>query len=74
MADSERKWPEYLDEFANVFSEKGFEQLPEHREWDHGIDLKPKFKPSDCKIYPLGPPEQAEHKRFIRENMESGCI
>ena len=74
MGDSERKWPEYLDKFADVFSEKGFEQLPEHREWDHGIDLKPEFKPSDCKIYPLNPQENSEHKAFIRDNMASGRI
>ena len=43
----ERKWPDYLDEFADVFSEKGFEQLPQHRSWDHAIELKPDFKPSD---------------------------
>ena len=72
--NSERKWPEYLDEFADVFSEKGFEQLPEHREWDHGIDLKPEFRPSDCKIYPLNPQENSEHKAFIRDNMASGRI
>ena len=70
----ERKWPEYLNEFADVFSEKGFEQLPEHRPWDHGIDLKPDFKPSDCKTYPLNLEENQEHKRFIKENLESGRI
>ena len=46
-------WPEYLDEYQDVFSEENFEKLPEHRTWDHVIDLKPGFKPSDCKVYLL---------------------
>ena len=70
----DRKWPEYLDDFAEVFSEKGFEQLPEHRSWDHAIELKPDFKPSDCKVYPLSPKEQLALKDFIEENLASGRI
>lgn len=69
-----RKWPAYLDEYADVFSEKGFEQLPQHRSWDHAIELKPDFKPSECKIYPLNPREQEALKEFIQENLESGRI
>lgn len=69
-----RKWPAYLDEYADVFSEKGFEQLPQHRPWDHAIELKPDFKPSECKIYPLNPREQEALKEFIQENLESGRI
>ena len=71
---SERKWPHYLDEFADVFSEKGFERLPQHRPWDHAIELKPDFKPSDCKVYPLSPKEQQALKEFIDENLASGRI
>ncbi|THH06735.1 hypothetical protein EW145_g3878 [Phellinidium pouzarii] len=68
------KWPAYLDEFADVFSEAGFEQLPEHRPWDHAIELKPDFKPSNCKVYPLNPKEQLALKEFINENLASGHI
>ena len=73
-ADEPRKWPEYLDKYADVFSEKGFERLPQHRSWDHAIELKPDFKPSECKIYPLNPREQEALKEFIEENLESGRI
>ncbi|KAL5498813.1 hypothetical protein ACEPAH_2168 [Sanghuangporus vaninii] len=69
-----RKWPSYLEEFADVFSEESFEQLPDHRTWDHAIDLKPDFKPSDCKVYPLSPKEQEAMKAFIEENLASGRI
>lgn len=71
---TKEKWPSYLNDFANVFSEKGFEQLPEHCTWDHAIELKSDFKPSDCKIYPLSPKEQQALKEFIDENLASGCI
>ena len=74
ITEEPRKWPEYLDEYADVFSEKGFERLPQHRSWDHAIELKPDFKPSECKIYPLNPQEQEALKEFIQENLESGRI
>ncbi|KAL5501635.1 hypothetical protein ACEPAH_8895 [Sanghuangporus vaninii] len=69
-----RKWPSYLEEFADVFSEESFEQLPDHQTWDHAIDLKLDFKPSDCKVYPLLPKEQEAMKAFIEENLASGRI
>ncbi|KAL5526816.1 hypothetical protein ACEPAF_8542 [Sanghuangporus sanghuang] len=68
------KWPPYLEEYVDVFSEESFERLPNHRTWDHTIDLKPDFKPSDCKVYPLSPKEQEAMKEFIKENLASGCI
>ena len=67
-------WPSYLDPYADVFSEESFEKLPEHRIWDHVIELKPDFKPTDCKVYPLNLKEQEELKRFIDENLKSGRI
>ncbi|KAL5483420.1 hypothetical protein ACEPAI_8651 [Sanghuangporus weigelae] len=68
------KWPPYLEEYVDVFSEELFEQLPAHRMWDHAIDLKLDFKPSDSKVYPLSPKEQEVMKAFIEENLVSGQI
>ncbi|OCB84640.1 hypothetical protein A7U60_g8629 [Sanghuangporus baumii] len=68
------KWIPYLEEYADVFSEESFEHLPNYRMWDHAIDLKLDFKPSDCKVYPLSPKEQEVMKEFIKENLASGCI
>ncbi|OCB87020.1 hypothetical protein A7U60_g5912 [Sanghuangporus baumii] len=68
------KWLPYLKEYADVFSEELFEHLPNHRTWDHAIDLKPDFKSSDCKVYLLLPKEQEAMKGFIEENLASGCI
>lgn len=71
---AKRKWPEWLAGYEDVFSEEGFECLPDHHPWDHGIDLKPGFSLSDCKVYPLSPKEQQVLKEFIEENLASGCI
>ncbi|KAL5529849.1 hypothetical protein ACEPAF_6106 [Sanghuangporus sanghuang] len=68
------KWPPYLEEYADVFSEESFKRLPNHRTWDHAIDLKPDFKPSDCKVYLLSPREQEAIKEFIEENLVSEHI
>jgi hypothetical protein len=52
-----------------------FDHLPEHRPYDHEINLKPG---SDGmvhgKVYPLNPKEQVELDKFIDENLESGRI
>ena len=64
----------HLQDFAGVFSKENFEELPLHRSWDHVIDLKPGFKPTDCKVYPLSPKEQEPLKEFIEENLASGRI
>ena len=45
--------PSYLEEYKNVFSKESFEQLLQYQSWDYTIDLKPDFKPSDCKVYLL---------------------
>ena len=68
------KWPSYLEGSADVFSEENFERLPDHRPWDHAIELKPDFKPSDCKVYPLTKKEQEEQREFIEQNLASGRI
>ena len=60
--------------YTHVFSERNFERLPEHRPWDHAIELLPGFQPSDCKAYPLSPKENAALKDFIEENLKSGRI
>ena len=41
----------------------------QHWSWDHTINLKPDFKPSDCKVYLLALKEQDVLKDFIAENL-----
>ena len=66
--------PSYLEEYKDVFSKESFEQLLQYQSQDHTIDLKPDFKPSDCKVYLLALKEQDVLKDFIAENLASGRI
>ena len=54
----ERVTQRYLDRFKGLFSEKGFDRLPKRRPWDHAIELKADFTPTNCKVYPLNGPAQ----------------
>ena len=66
--------PDFIAEFPDVFSAQEFDQLPEHRPWDHAIDLTEGFVPSNCKIYPLSADEQEELAKFLDENLRTGRI
>ncbi len=33
--------PAHYHEFGKVFAKDTFDQVPEHKPWDHKIDLKP---------------------------------
>jgi len=41
-----------------VFAKEDFDILPEHRKWDHAIELTPRAEPKSSKVYPLSPLEQ----------------
>uniref|UniRef100_A0A0W0FUX0 Reverse transcriptase domain-containing protein n=1 Tax=Moniliophthora roreri TaxID=221103 RepID=A0A0W0FUX0_MONRR len=53
---------------------KKAERFPPSRPYDHAIDLKPDFKPRDCKIYSLSPKEWIEQDKFLDENLQKGYI
>ena len=64
----------YVHLYPDVFSEEEFDQLPDRRPWDHAIELKPEFKPVDCKVYPLNPAEQKALDSFLEDNLKTGRI
>ena len=66
---------EYHD-FPEVFEKTVFDALPEHRPWDHVIELEEGADISTlhAKVYPLNKEEQEEMHKFIAENMKSGRI
>lgn len=66
--------PREFHDFKTVFTKESFDTLPEKRKWDHAIDLKPDFTPTDCPIYPLTPGEREKLNEFIDENESSGRI
>jgi len=61
-------------EFQSVFTKEDFDILPEHRKWDHAIELISGAEPKSSKVYPLSPLEQAELDAFLEENLHTRCI
>jgi len=61
--------PAYVTEFQSVFTKEDFDILPEHRKWDHTIELIPGAEPKSSKVYPLSPLEQKELDAFLEENL-----
>ncbi|KAG5732785.1 hypothetical protein E4T56_gene2807 [Termitomyces sp. T112] len=45
------------EDFEDIFSKASFDSLPEHKQWDHAIELIPNAEPSSCKVYLLVPLE-----------------
>jgi len=58
--------------FESVFAKEDFDILPEHRQWDHAIELIPGSEPKSSKVYPLSPVEQKELDSFLEENLRTG--
>jgi len=66
--------PAYVVEFRSVFTKEDLDILPEHRKWDHAIELTPGVEPKSSKVYPLSPLEQVELDAFLKENLCTGRI
>jgi len=66
--------PAYVTEFQSVFTKEDFDILPEHRKWDHAIELVPEAEPKLSKVYLLSPLEQTELDAFLEENLHTGRI
>jgi hypothetical protein len=67
--------PEEYRQYAKVFSEVESERLPEHKSYDHAIDLKLETPETiRSKIYPMPMNEQEELDRFLEEHLRKGYI
>ena len=66
--------PTELHKYLDVFDKEKAKQFPESWPWDHAIELKEDFLPSDCKVYPLTLLETKEMNKFINENLAKGYI
>jgi hypothetical protein len=66
--------PEKYHDYLSVFQKKESERMPLRKPWDHGIEMKPGFKPKKSKVYPLSPQEQVEVDDFINEQLRKGYI
>jgi hypothetical protein len=66
---------EYHSEFANVFSKKEAETLPEHRSYDHTILLQEGTSPPFVgHNYSLSPAELKVLDQYIKDNLRKGFI
>jgi len=69
--------PDQYQEFADVFEEKGFDQLPERRPWDHAIEIEPgaeRDRKLKGKVYALSDEEDKALHEFLQENLRTGRI
>ena len=57
-----------------MFSKESFDELPERKQWDHVINLKPESQLFSTKVYLMSPIEQKELDDFLEENLLSGRI
>lgn len=66
--------PNEFHEFLKVFSKEASERLPEHKPYDHAIELVPDAKTFHSKVYPLSHNEQEELDKFHKEQLAKGYI
>jgi hypothetical protein len=66
--------PMSLHSYADIFSETAFDSLPEHRKWDHTIELEHEPSPGFHKVYPMTLIEQTEMDAFLEEALATGRI
>jgi transposase InsO family protein len=63
----------YLD-YADVFSKKSADILPQHRPYDHAIDLEPGSHPPFGPLYSLSEVELKALREWLEENLGKGFI
>jgi hypothetical protein len=66
--------PTLLHTYADIFSETAFDSLPEHRKWDHAIELECELSHGFRKVYQMTLTEQTEMDTFLEEVLATGRI
>jgi len=67
--------PSDYRQYSKVFSETESEQLPEHKPYDHLINLKLEtVETIQSKIYPMPMNKQEELNCFLEESLHKGYI
>jgi len=66
--------PDCVRGFESIFAKEDFDVLPEHRQWDHAIELILGAEPKSSKVYPLSSVEQKELDSFLEENLRTRRI
>lgn len=66
--------PKRYQEFSRVFSPEAAAELPEHRSFDHAIDIKEGEQPPWGPIYALSEKELAALKEYLTQMLKEGKI
>src|SRR5882724_5749939 len=66
--------PKPYQEFKDIFAKESFNELPDHKKWDHAIELIPDAQMFSMKVYPLAPVKQKQLDEFLEENLKSRRI
>ena len=64
---------DYLQEFADIFSDTRVERLPPHWVWDHCIELMSEQAPRR-KVYPMSHKETEALDAFLEEGLRTGKL
>jgi len=64
---------DYLQEFADIFSDTRVERLPPHWVWDHCIELTSDKAPRG-KVYPMSQKETEALDAFLEEGLRTGKL
>jgi hypothetical protein len=68
------KLPERYWKYVDLFRKSKAERLPEHKDTDHAINLKPDFVPTKAKPYPLSKPQTAALEVWTADQLRKGYI
>ena len=67
--------PTHYQQYAKVFNEEASHRLPQHKPWDHAIDLKLNAPSSlNCKVYPLTIKEKEALRKWLLDELRKGYI
>jgi hypothetical protein len=65
----EEQIPKEFHEYLSIFLKETASRLPEHKPWDHKIELKPGFEPKAQKAFSLPQYEVKLAEEFIKKNL-----
>ena len=68
------KLPQGLWDFQDVFEKENFDELPEHRQWDHAIELTQEPKQGNTRCIRLNRHDQERLDTFIDTHLKDGRI
>jgi transposase InsO family protein/predicted aspartyl protease len=74
LKEIEQQLPQQYRDYADVFSKVRSDQLPEHREYDHKIELEKNLELGYSPLYRMSEDELEAARAYILENLDKGFI